>query len=83
MTNPTANESAGTDRGKRVLLAKPRGYCAGVDRAVQTGERARDKVDRAQLEQHVAAWAALAWLAADSSVDFRSHGAPAAPPPQG
>jgi 4-hydroxy-3-methylbut-2-en-1-yl diphosphate reductase len=25
---------------KRVLLAKPRGYCAGVDRAVQTVERA-------------------------------------------
>lgn len=42
-----------------------------------------DKVDRAQLDQNVAAWAALAWLAADSSVDFRSHGAPAAPPPQG
>lgn len=26
--------------GKRVLLAKPRGYCAGVDRAVVTVERA-------------------------------------------
>ncbi len=26
----------GTVTGKRVLLAKPRGYCAGVDRAVQT-----------------------------------------------
>src|SRR5664279_3355095 len=25
---------------RRVLLAKPRGYCAGVDRAVQTVERA-------------------------------------------
>ena len=25
---------------KRILLAKPRGYCAGVDRAVQTVERA-------------------------------------------
>ena len=30
-----------------------------------------DKVDRAQLDQNVAAWAALAWLAADSGVDFR------------
>ena len=30
--------------GKRVLLAKPRGYCAGVDRAVETVERV--------LEQH-------------------------------
>ncbi|MGH3098126.1 MAG: 4-hydroxy-3-methylbut-2-enyl diphosphate reductase [Streptosporangiales bacterium] len=28
---------------RRVLLAKPRGYCAGVDRAVQTVERALDK----------------------------------------
>ncbi|MGE5829442.1 MAG: 4-hydroxy-3-methylbut-2-enyl diphosphate reductase, partial [Micromonosporaceae bacterium] len=26
--------------GKRVLLARPRGYCAGVDRAVQTVEEA-------------------------------------------
>ena len=29
-----------TKRGKRVLLAKPRGYCAGVDRAVETVEKA-------------------------------------------
>jgi 4-hydroxy-3-methylbut-2-enyl diphosphate reductase len=29
--------------GKRVLLAKPRGYCAGVDRAVQTVEHALDR----------------------------------------
>jgi 4-hydroxy-3-methylbut-2-enyl diphosphate reductase len=29
-----------TEVGKRVLLAKPRGYCAGVDRAVQTVEEA-------------------------------------------
>src|SRR5689334_22569578 len=27
---------------RRVLLARPRGYCAGVDRAVQTVERALD-----------------------------------------
>ncbi len=30
----------GPQNGKRVLLAKPRGYCAGVDRAVQTVEQA-------------------------------------------
>ena len=30
-----------------------------------------DKVDRDQLDQNVAAWAALVWLAADSAVDFR------------
>src|SRR5919197_3522905 len=29
-----------THAPKRVLLASPRGYCAGVDRAVQTVERA-------------------------------------------
>ncbi|MBS0581142.1 MAG: M28 family peptidase [Proteobacteria bacterium] len=31
-----------------------------------------DKVDRAQLDQNVAAWAAFIWLAADGDVDFRS-----------
>jgi 4-hydroxy-3-methylbut-2-en-1-yl diphosphate reductase len=30
------------DGPKRVLIAKPRGYCAGVDRAVQTVEHALD-----------------------------------------
>ncbi|GAA4398914.1 4-hydroxy-3-methylbut-2-enyl diphosphate reductase [Tsukamurella soli] len=29
--------------GKHVLLAEPRGYCAGVDRAVQTVEKALEK----------------------------------------
>jgi 4-hydroxy-3-methylbut-2-en-1-yl diphosphate reductase len=32
--------ATGTAAPKRVLLAAPRGYCAGVDRAVQTVERA-------------------------------------------
>ncbi|MFC0433580.1 4-hydroxy-3-methylbut-2-enyl diphosphate reductase [Kutzneria buriramensis] len=32
--------SPGADRPKRVFLAKPRGYCAGVDRAVVTVEKA-------------------------------------------
>ena len=31
-----------------------------------------DKVDRAQMDQNVAAWAAFIWLAADSDVDFRA-----------
>ncbi|CAN5670005.1 4-hydroxy-3-methylbut-2-enyl diphosphate reductase [soil metagenome] len=35
-------EPSGTNQRKRVLLAKPRGYCAGVDRAVQTVENALD-----------------------------------------
>jgi 4-hydroxy-3-methylbut-2-enyl diphosphate reductase len=30
--------------GKRVILAAPRGYCAGVDRAVEMVERALDKL---------------------------------------
>ena len=29
-----------SDQGKNVLLAAPRGYCAGVDRAVETVEKA-------------------------------------------
>lgn len=35
--------STATGAAKRVLLAEPRGYCAGVDRAVETVERALDK----------------------------------------
>ena len=37
----TGSEEHGGD--KRVLLAEPRGYCAGVDRAVETVERALEK----------------------------------------
>ncbi|AUZ43774.1 4-hydroxy-3-methyl but-2-enyldiphosphatereductase [Corynebacterium pseudotuberculosis] len=33
----------GNTEGKRVLVAAPRGYCAGVDRAVETVERALEK----------------------------------------
>ncbi|MET0927201.1 MAG: 4-hydroxy-3-methylbut-2-enyl diphosphate reductase, partial [Solirubrobacterales bacterium] len=35
-------EGLQTRAPKRVLLAAPRGYCAGVDRAVQTVEHALD-----------------------------------------
>jgi carboxypeptidase Q len=45
-----------------------------------TADDTLDKVDRAQLDQNVAAWAALVWLAADSDVSFRGPG-PAPPPP--
>ena len=37
---PTTSETAADSPGKRVLLAAPRGYCAGVDRAVVTVEKA-------------------------------------------
>jgi carboxypeptidase Q len=36
-----------------------------------TADDTFDKVDRRQLDQSVAAWATLLWLAADSDVDFR------------
>src|SRR3569623_1169017 len=36
-------DAAGAGAEKRVLLAEPRGYCAGVDRAVETVERTLDK----------------------------------------
>ena len=40
----TAAQETPTDpTAKRVLLAEPRGYCAGVDRAVETVERALEK----------------------------------------
>ena len=43
-----------------------------------TADDTLDKVDRAALDQNVAAWAALIWLAADSDVDFRPRPSPAA-----
>ncbi len=36
-------ESSPAPDGKRILLANPRGYCAGVDRAVKTVESALDR----------------------------------------
>ena len=36
-------DSPATDGGKRVLLAEPRGYCAGVDRAVETVEKTLER----------------------------------------
>ena len=43
MGMPGTTDSATGSTGKRVLLAEPRGYCAGVDRAVETVERALEK----------------------------------------
>ncbi|MGW0245280.1 4-hydroxy-3-methylbut-2-enyl diphosphate reductase [Nocardia goodfellowii] len=40
---PGGRAPADAKRGKRVLLAEPRGYCAGVDRAVETVEKALEK----------------------------------------
>ncbi len=41
-TVPDAADGAASQADKRVLLAAPRGYCAGVDRAVITVEKALD-----------------------------------------
>ena len=40
MTTPAVSTAPGTAAAKRILLAAPRGYCAGVDRAVVTVEKA-------------------------------------------
>jgi carboxypeptidase Q len=37
-----------------------------------TADDTLDKIDRTQLDQNVAAWAALVWLAADSDTNFRA-----------
>ncbi|HVY80864.1 MAG TPA: M28 family peptidase [Steroidobacteraceae bacterium] len=37
-----------------------------------TADDTLDKIDPAQLAQNVAAWASLAWLVADTDVDFRA-----------
>ncbi|MBR5951590.1 MAG: 4-hydroxy-3-methylbut-2-enyl diphosphate reductase, partial [Actinomycetaceae bacterium] len=42
MSNMQAKEKAEKMAGKRLLLASPRGYCAGVDRAVNAVEKALD-----------------------------------------
>jgi 4-hydroxy-3-methylbut-2-enyl diphosphate reductase len=39
----TASPSGQQNRPRRVLVARPRGYCAGVDRAVVTVEKALEK----------------------------------------
>ncbi len=44
MTAPSANDHASKDRtSKKILLAAPRGFCAGVDRAIQVVERSIEK----------------------------------------
>ncbi|MFH5209108.1 4-hydroxy-3-methylbut-2-enyl diphosphate reductase [Antrihabitans spumae] len=43
ITRSAGRGGVGTATGKRVLLAEPRGYCAGVDRAVETVEKTLEK----------------------------------------
>ena len=43
MTQATTHDATAPARTRRVILAAPRGYCAGVDRAVETVEKALEK----------------------------------------
>ncbi|AOW91915.1 4-hydroxy-3-methylbut-2-enyl diphosphate reductase [Rhodococcus sp. WMMA185] len=43
ITRSAGSGASRADGEKRVLLAEPRGYCAGVDRAVETVEKALEK----------------------------------------
>lgn len=66
----------GTDVGPSVEAGVP-GFALHQDASRyfdihHTPDDTLDKVDREQLDQNVAAWAALVYLAADSSVDFRA-----------
>jgi Zn-dependent M28 family amino/carboxypeptidase len=68
---------AGTDVGPAVEAGVP-AFVLSQDGSRyfdihHTADDTLDKIDREQLDQNVAAWAALVWLAADSDVDFRTH----------
>jgi carboxypeptidase Q len=82
LLDPRAPEEAGTDVGPAVEAGVP-AFLLSQDATRyfdihHTPDDTLDKVDRSQLDQNVAAWAALVWLAADSDVDFRPH-TPATP----
>ena len=78
-------EDVGTDVGPSVEAGVPAVALAQDGMRYfdihHTPDDTLDKVDRAQLDQNVAAWAALVWLVADSDVDFRSRPASASPQP--
>jgi carboxypeptidase Q len=68
-------EDVGADVGPAVEAGVP-GFQLSQDATRyfdihHTPDDTLDKVDRLQLDQNVAAWAALVWLAADTDVDFR------------
>ena len=77
-------QDVGTDVGPTVEAGVP-GFVLDQDATRyfdihHTADDTLDKVDREQLDQNVAAWAALVWLAADSDVNFRAPAAGAAKP---
>jgi Zn-dependent M28 family amino/carboxypeptidase len=77
-------QDVGTDVGPTVEAGVP-GFVLNQDATSyfdihHSADDTLDKVDREQLDQNVAAWAALVWLAADSDVNFRAPAAGAAKP---
>ena len=80
-------EDVGTDIGPTVEAGVPAFQLSQDGTSYfdihHTPDDTLDKVDRAALDQNVAAWAALVWLAADSDLDFRPRMGPggAAIPP--
>jgi carboxypeptidase Q len=81
LLDPRPPEEAGTDVGPAVEAGVP-AFLLSQDATRyfdihHTPDDTLDKVDRSQLDQNVAAWAALVWLAADSDVDFRPRTASA------
>jgi carboxypeptidase Q len=72
-----AADEVGTDVGPTVEAGVP-GFALHQDASRyfdihHTPDDTLDKVDPEQLNQNVAAWAVVAWLAADSDIDFRTH----------
>ena len=85
LAEPHPLRDAGTDVGPTVEAGVP-ALALNQDASHyfdlhHTADDTLDKIDRVQLDQNVAAWAALVWLAADSDVNFRDPGAVPAPAP--
>ena len=83
LAEPHPLRDAGTDVGPSVEAGVP-AFALNQDASHyfdlhHTADDTLDKIDRVQLDQNVAAWAALVWLAADSDVNFRDPGAVPAP----
>jgi len=78
-------EDAGTDVGPSVEAGVPafalNQDASGYFDIHHTADDTLDKIDQEQLDQNVAAWAALVWLAADSDVDFRTRAGTSPPQP--
>lgn len=77
---PTPSDDVGTDVEPSVQAGVP-AFALAQDGTRyfdlhHTADDTLDKIDRQQLDQNVAAWAALIWLAADTDVDFRKSPAP-------